>query len=190
MDTTECFGFPYPQCDPPLTKDASDIEQLRDLALAIDTAVQDFNDDITTELVRPDAARLFNGTALTSTLAENTFFLDTVTFDNTAGDSMSDTTNGVIRIQRAGWYLVWCWVESLVATDVQTRVRFIVNGTEATNFQGPSGLVTAGQQHLSVEEMLNLQAGDGVTVQTRNGAPGTSVTYTARVAVQLVAPNV
>jgi hypothetical protein len=28
-------GYPYPECDPPLTKDASDISQMRDLAQAV-----------------------------------------------------------------------------------------------------------------------------------------------------------
>ena len=39
MDQTDCLGLPFPECDPPLTKDASDIAQFRDLAEATDAAV-------------------------------------------------------------------------------------------------------------------------------------------------------
>lgn len=191
MDVTECFGFPYPQCDPPLTKDASDIEHLRDLALAVDAVVTDFNSDIVHQLVRPPAARLTNGAGgpLVSTLSDNVIFLDTATFDNSDGSTMLDATNGVMLIPTSGWYHVGVWVVSSVATDVQTRSRIIVNADPVTNFQGPSGLVTAGQQNLTAEDTLHLTAGDGVTIQTRNGSPGTSVSYTATLWAVLVAPD-
>ena len=190
MDTTENLGLPYPQCDPPLVKDASDIEQMRDLAEAIDTAVGVFANEIQEQLVRPPACRMLNLVAYVSTLADNTIPMDAQSFDNTPGSTMLDAVAGVIRIPVDGWSLCGNWVRSTVATDVQTRSRFIVNGDPATNFQGPGGLAQPGFQDCNGEEYLFLRAGDGITVGTRNGSPGTSVSYVAHVWVQLVAANV
>lgn len=190
MDATECFGFPYSQCDPPLTKDASDIIQVRDLAFAIDAVVQTFADDIIDQLVRPPACRMLNLVAFVSTLADNVIPMDASSFDNQPGLAMTDVTNGGIAIVADGWYQVGAWCRSTVATDVQTRIRFLVNGDPATNFQGPGGLAQAGSQDCNGEEVLELRDGDIVTLATRNGAPGTSVSYTAHLWAVLVAPSV
>jgi hypothetical protein len=103
---------------------------------------------------------------------------------------MSDLVAGGIRIITDGWYVVGSWVTSTVATDVQTRSQFLVNSDPATNFGGPGGLVTAGQQNCSTIESLQLFAGDLVQLATRNGSPGTSVSYSAYLWAALVAPNV
>lgn len=190
MDATECFGFPYPQCDPPLTKDASDIIQVRNLAEAIDAVVQDFADDILDQLVRPDACRMTNLVAFVSTVTDNVIPMDATSFDNQPGLAMTDVAAGGIRIVTDGWYQVGAWCRSTVATDVQTRIRFLVNGDPATNFQGPGGLAQAGSQDCNGEEVLQLFAGDLITLATRNGSPGTSVSYTAHLWAVLVAPNV
>jgi len=190
MDTTECFQLPFPQCEPPLTKDASDIEHVRDLAEAVDDVVQAFADDIVDKLVRPDACRMTNLVAFVSTLTDNTIPMDATSFDNQPGLAMTDITNGGIKIVTDGWYQVGAWCRSTVATDVQTRIRFNVNGDPATNFQGPGGLVQAGFQDCNGEELLELRVDDVVTLGTRNGAPGTSVSYTAHLWAVLVAPNV
>lgn len=190
MDATECFGFPFPECSPPLTKDASDIVQVRDLALAIDAVVQSFADDITDKLVRPDACRMTNLVAFVSTLADNVIPMDATSFDNQPGLAMTDVVNGGIRIVTSGWYQVGAWVRSTVATDVQTRLRFLVNTDAATNFQGPGGLAQAGSQDCNGEEVIELRDGDLVTLAVRNGAPGTSVSYTAHLWAVLVAPDV
>lgn len=187
MDITENFQFPYPECDPPLTKDDSNIKQLRDLAEAVDAAVQDFNDRITDRLIRPPSVRLSNaGAPLVSTVTDNVISFDTLLFDNQPGNAQTDLVNGVVRIVRDGWYLLGSWCNSQVATDVQTRIRFLVNGTPATNFQGPSGLDRVGNQDVTAAEMLFLRTGDGIGVQTRMGSPGTSVTYTVHIWSQLV----
>lgn len=190
MDQTECFQFPFPECAPPLTKDASDIAHLKDLAEAVDDVVQTFADDIVDQLVRPDACRVLNLVAYVSTLADNVIPMDASSFDNQPGLAMTDIVEGGIRIVTDGWYQVGAWVRSTVATDVQTRIRFHVNGDPVTNFQGPGGLAQAGFQDCNGEEVLQLVAGDLVQVATRNGAPGTSVSYVAHLWAVLVAPSV
>lgn len=188
MDATECLQLPFPQCLPPLTKDASDIIHVRNLAEAVDAVVEDFAADITDRLVRPNACRMVNLVAFVSTLADNVIPMDATSFDN-RGLTQTDVTEGGMRIVTDGWYQVGAWCRSTVATDVQTRIRFLVNGEPATNFQGPGGLAQAGSQDCNGEEVLELVAGDLVTLATRNGAPGTSVSYTAHLWMVLVAPN-
>lgn len=190
MDATECFGFPYPQCSPPLTKDASDIIHVRNLAEAVDAVVQTYADNITDQLVRPDACRMVNLVAFVSTLTDNVIPMDATSFDNQPGLAMTDVTNGGIRIVTDGWYQVGAWCRSTVATDVQTRIRFLVNGDPATNFQGPGGLAQAGFQDCNGAEVLDLRDGDLINLATRNGAPGTSVSYVAHMWAVLVAPSV
>ena len=189
MDTTECFQLPYPQCDPPLTKDASDIIQVQALAEAVDTVVQGLADDIVDRLVRPDACRMTNLVAFVSTITDNVIPMDATSFDNQPGLAMTDVVNGGIRIVTDGWYQVGSWCRSTVATDVQTRTRYLVNGDPATNFQGPGGLAQAGFQDCNGEELLELKVDDLITLATRNGSPGTSVSYTAHLWAVLVAPN-
>ena len=188
MDSTDCLQFSYPQCDPPLTKDASDIAQLRTLAEEVDAVVQDFADDIVDRLVRPEACRMVNLVAFVSTSADNVIPMDATSFDN-RGLTQTDVTEGGMRIVKDGWYQVGAWCRSTVATDVQTRIRFLVNGDPATNFQGPGGLAQAGFQDCNGEEILELRTGDLITLSTRNGSPGTSVSYTAHLWMVLVAPN-
>lgn len=191
MDTTDNFGFPYPQCNPPLTKDASDIEQLRDLAQAVDAAVQGFDDDVTENLERPDAIRLNNtGAPLTSTLADNLLLMTTLEFDNTPGDVMTDLTNGGIRIRRDGWYQLGFWISCTVPSDVQARARFLNNGLAITNWHPPGGVAVAGALNCAGTELAELGAGDLVQLQSRNDVPGASVTYNARLWAWLVLPNV
>lgn len=190
MDATECFGFPFPECAPPLTKDASDIVHVSNLAFAVDAVVQSFADAITDQLVRPDACRMTNLVAFVSTLTDNVIPMDASSFDNQPGLAMTDVVEGGIRIVTDGWYQVGAWCRSTVATDVQTRIRFLVNGDAATNFQGPGGLAQAGSQDCNGEELLQLRDGDLISLATRNGSPGTSVSYTAHLWAVLVAPDV
>lgn len=188
MDATECFQFPFPECSPPLTKDASDIVHVRNLAEAVDAVVQTFADEIVETLVRPNAVRLTNLTPFVSTVTDNVIPMDALSFDN-RGLTQTDVTEGGMRCVRDGWYQVGAWCRSTVATDVQTRIRFLVNGDPATNFQGPGGLAQAGFQDCNGEEIIELLDGDLITLATRNGSPGTSVSYTAHLWMVLVAPN-
>lgn len=190
MDVTENFQLPYPQCSSPLVKDASDINDLRDLAEAVDAVVGEFAQAIDDLVVSPDACRMSIATPVVSSLTDNVMFFDAASFDNTPGSAMTDLVNGAIEIQTDGWYMVGSWIVSSVATDVQNRTRYIVNGTPVTNFQGPGGLAQPGQQNCSAIETVFLLAGDLLTVATRNGSPGTSVSYTGVVWCVLVGPNV
>ena len=169
MDQTDCLGLPYPECDPPLTKDASDIEQFRDLAEAVDSAVQDYADAIQNLLTAPDAVYMTGGD---NTAGQDvTHSLQTVIFDNA---SMGDTAADVIRIQETGWYMLGGHVTVSTATAIFMRVEPLVNGEMVSSLQGP-GFSTGANEDTAWADTLFLQAGDAVTIHTHHAALAATV---------------
>lgn len=178
MKETECLGLPYPECDPPLTKDASNIEQFRDLAIATDTAVQALSDSITANLLSPPLARMSN---LTESGAGVDFF-HIYTFNEFAQPaSMADTVAGGIRIPEAGWYMVGGATTATFApqTAINMRGEPLVNGSAVSSRQGPSYSSGPGStEPLSWVDVLFLEAGDLVTFFTHHtGSPAQVIGY-------------
>lgn len=192
MDQTPIYGFPYPECDPPLVKDASDIAQVRDLAEAIDAAVEALNLKANDELLVPDICRVNMGAATATTDQELTAFTDNLNFQ-TAGSGMADAANGGIRIQEQGWYIVGAYTEvsatAPAATQLALRMAIVKNGIVNSNFQDSGRIVTGDFQYGYTSEVLNLAVGDLMQARVRHGAgPGISWTYRTRLwAIQLLA---
>jgi hypothetical protein len=179
MDVTENYQFPYPQCSPPLVKDASYIDQVRDLAEAVDAEATLLEGEFMENLVRTDACRM-TGAPIATTATEVQPFFGTATFDNTAGGAMTDTTSGDILVLRTGWYLIGGWwnITNLVA-DLQPRLFFTINGVVTGNSQGPSGTAIATEQYVSHESVFRLDAGDHLSSLLRHGGgTAASRTYT------------
>lgn len=172
MKTTECLGLPYPECDPPLVKDASDIEQFRDLALAVDAEVQDLSEDIQDRYVAPDAVLMAG--AITTTGRDVLHFLNTTIFDN-AG--MADTAADVIRIHENGWYLIGGYVSAVTTPSIFLRIQPIVNGDMVSSYHGP-GFSTGNADSVSFCDVLFLQDGDALQMATHHAAlDATSYAY-------------
>jgi hypothetical protein len=107
MEQTEPRHYPFPQCDPPLTKDASDIVQVANLALSIDADITNLNAIVDNNLLSPDGCHL---AAVAQTIQQgDPIQFATVRFDNTPGLAMSET--GGIRTIADGVYLMTCWVQ-------------------------------------------------------------------------------
>lgn len=188
MDVTDNYQFPYPQCDPPLTKDASYIVQMRDLAEAVDAEATLLESEFMADLVRTDACRM-TGAAIVTNAAEVQPFFGTATFDNTAGGAMTDTTSGDIAILRTGWYLIGGWWNITTAVDLQPRLFFTVNGVITGNSQGPSGLALATEQYISHESVFRLDAGDHLSSYLRHGGgTGVARTYLPVIHAALMVP--
>lgn len=192
MDQTPIYGFPYPECDPPLVKDASDIAQLANLALAFDATIEDINIQINDQLLVPDICRMFMSAAVATGDAELTAFMDTLSFQ-TAGSGMSDAANGGIRIQEQGWYIVGTYTEVSVtapaATQLALRQAIVRNGAVASNFSDSGRIVSGDFQYGYTSEVLNLSAGDLIQPRLRHGAGG-GITWTYRTrlwAIQILA---
>lgn len=158
MPLTEDWALPYPECDPPLRKDAADIAQVRDLAVAMNDHVQDLYDTMSDILLRPAACRMQTNALQAGTGTTVRPFYDVQNFDNTPGVVMADTVNGLIRIPWPGWWLVGAWWQSNSAVYQGYRVRFLRNGAAATSPAGPSNIINANNAYMSQSQTLRYDA--------------------------------
>ena len=187
MKTTECLGLPYPECDPPLVKDASDIAQLRDLAEATDAAVQAYDDDLTDTLTAPPSAAATGGSNTAGT--EVNQFYSVLEFD-TGG--MWDSVGDGFLIQEDGWYMLGGHVRlsGFSPTNTNLRVDPLLNGDPWSSRQGP-GFATGGTEEVSWSDVGFFRAGDFLNTRTAHtGNPATVVTYNARMWILQILANV
>lgn len=178
MDTTDCLNLPYPECDPPLTQDASDIDQFRALAEATDTAVQAYADAVTDDLLSPPSARM---SSLLGSGAGQDFVQQYTTTSWAFPASMADTVQGGMRIPEDGWYMVGGYMTMTLSpqTAINTRIEPIVNGDPVSSRQGPSYSSGVGSsEDLAWVDVLFLRAGDLLGTMTHHaGNPATVISY-------------
>lgn len=177
-DRTDNRGYPYPECEPPLVKDRSDIAFLRDLAVEVnsDANLMDFN--LQEFVEQPDAARIsFNGTITTSGLISGSIHrvpYDLVTYDNTPG--MTDLSVNAIRAIERGWYMMTSTIRCTNGGEQSIMIRHLRNGQAGTvrRFEGPSYPINGNEENMATSDVLLLEAGDSVQTQIKtNGLAGT-----------------
>ncbi|MCL7377490.1 hypothetical protein [Streptomyces sp. 35G-GA-8] len=178
MKQTTARGYPYPECEPPVQKDASDIIQVKGLADAINADVQTLRDRISDEMAYPDCAKIFaNG--ITTTESDFNVVYGGFSWNNRVG--LWDPARGGFAIQRSGWYLVMGYVFATSTLQLHLRSRLTLNGAPRGNWQGYSrntnGISAQAQQFFY---SLHLDQGDFLTNQIRHAAPGTSITFGSR----------
>lgn len=186
MDVTDCLELPFPECDPPLTKDASDIIQFKDLAEATDTAVQALSDEITDTLTAPDCVMMTGG----SNTAGNdvTHALSVVLFDTA---NMGDTVADRIVIRQDGWYKIGGYVSmsTAVGTSNGMRVEPLLNGDPFTSRQGTGWSLIA--EYTGWSDVGFFRAGDQLNCMTHHfGAAVTVFSYTVHMWALQIATNV
>lgn len=175
MKVTDCLALPYPECAPPLVKDASDIEQFRDLAEAVDAAVQAYADLQDETLINPPAVNMTTGSNQAGQTVNH--FYSGLVFDN-AG--MADTVADVIRIQSDGWYLIGGWlIGQAGAPGVLTlRLEPLINGDPFSTRQGVGYPVNNGGDRVSWVDTQFLRAGDELTLRSyHTDNPAFVITY-------------
>lgn len=141
MKSTDNYSIPYPECDPPLVKDSSQIVQFQQQALAVDTAVRSVFDAALNDLIDPPTTRATIAVlpvATTDNLAVP--FFDTNVFTSPTWGGSALTTEGGLHVYRAGWYLAGghALVTSATAA-VLPMVRLAVNGTPASSWSAAAG---------------------------------------------------
>ena len=189
MGLTTDWGLPYPECAPPLRKDAADIAQVRDLAVAMDEDVQSLYDDAYDLLIRPGACRMQTSGTQTSGAGQIAFrpFYDVFNFDNSPlSDPMQDTVNGLIQIREPGVYLCGTWCSTVFATNQGMRVKFLKDGVLAANPHGTSNIISANTAYMSATQTLRYQQ-PGTLATELTAQAGTTWAVTSRIwAFQLV----
>lgn len=138
MDQTRPRNYPFAQCDPPLTEDASDIVQVANLALTIDADIQSLFNTVDSNLLSPDGCHI--GTTTLQTINQGDPLTYTaVRFDNTPGSVMN--TTGGIRTRQDGVYLMTGWAQVLSGPTPpldSLKLITIVEGVGSLSFEGLS----------------------------------------------------
>jgi len=173
---TERYGFPYPECDPPLVKDSSQIVQMASLALDIDTEVQRVVTEANLELITPPNARATIAVlpvATTDSLAVP--FFDLSVFSANGAGLNSFPGAGCLEVSEAGWYLVGCHaLVSSATAAVLPAVRLTVNGAPASSWSAVGGNYIALNSRLAALSgvPLVLAPGDRIRMEIRHTAAG------------------
>lgn len=188
-------GYPYPECDPPLVKDASDIGFLRDLAQSVNADANGLDDLIETLIERPPAARQAFAASLVITKssigdAVLTIPYSSTTYANPA--SMSDLTAFGLRIPERGFYFLTSYVRTTTAGLCDLQVRHLRNGlarTEGRRFEGPGFTVdTAIETSMQTSDLIPCNAGDLIRTQIKLSPVDGTYAFEARLSGILVLP--
>lgn len=184
MQRTVPRGYQYPECNPPLVEDASDIARgLAGPAFQIDIDVTAQFDTIDNNLLTPDGCELAASVAQTIEQGDTIQF-NISRFDNTPGFSMSET--GGIRIATDGLYLVTGGVQVNTITVVgNLKVVFGIEGVGEVSQNG-LGSSLNNFQHVSGSMVLRLFAGQLLTLSARTNNVNTLPVSFAQVAVARV----
>jgi len=185
VDSTYPYGFPYPECDPPLTKDRSDIAHIRDLAVAVDAEVERLADLAEVSLISPEAAWMQRTTDLAFDSGDFLTF-ETVFFSNQPVGEFAILADSsfTVRDGERGFYLFTSSVH-LNATGFKPQIQITVNGSTVTT--GPRGFpAQAGSTRTEGEAMLRLEAGDVVQFRLlHTSTSALTVDYTYAGAVKM-----
>jgi hypothetical protein len=180
MGTTLNYGIPYPECAPPLRKDASDIADFYDLAIAADTALDGVYDLAFDWVFTPDAVRMASGAAVAAVGQNVTPFYSSASISQ--GNGMADISNGWVNIVEPGRYWIAAYVSMTAVGMTSVRTRFLLNGVAESNFQTPGFAVntnTAIGQSVAVLSVT--QPNTALQTQGRHSsAAALAYTYTSR----------
>lgn len=180
MDQTP-RGFPFPQCEPPLVKDASFIGQMQELAEAIDADVTELETLADAQLISPQSAYVLESPATAWAVPTATPNYTTALF---ASPGMDDTLlNAGIRIVTPGWYLLGTYTVVIIGagTEINARTLFLRNGTPITPAGDQARLVTATAEDPYLSTVAELSAGDLIRTRVQHSGPGaTAYTTTSR----------
>lgn len=189
MGQTPNYQIPYPECAPPLRVDASDIADMRDLAVAADTALDGVY-DLAGELVfTPDAVRMSTAASV-GPVTGQTFIPVYGASSISQNNGMADINHGWINLVEPGRYWIGAYASLTAATISQPRMRFLLNGAPASNYQTPGQIATASNTATCQSQVVLATNTANVALSTQvkhSSSAALSYTYTSRIwAVQLM----
>lgn len=194
-DRTDNRGYSFPECDPPLVKDRSDIGFLRDLAQEVNADMDALSTLIETLIEKPDAARIaFAGNiVVTKSTAGDAIFVipyNSTTYSQPA--AFSDTAGGGLRVQERGFYMITSFVRTTNAGLCSMQLRHLRNGvgfTEGRRFEGPSWPVTTGlDSSMTTSDIIVCDAGNLLQTQVKMSPADGTYAFEARLSAVQVLP--
>lgn len=193
VDRTINRGYAYPECDPPLVKDRSDIRYLRDLAVSVDNDATGLENRIIEFLEKPDSARVaFAGAVLTpGTGSSGSLFrmpFNVGSYDN-RGDLIDLSVEG-FRVRERGWYCFTSTVRCVDGGEQALMIRHLRNGLsfqEGRRLEGPAGAISTLESAMSTIDVMMCSVGDVIQLQTKVIDGATTMTFESRMTlVQLL----
>jgi hypothetical protein len=187
-------GYPYPECDPPLTKDASDISQMRDLAQAVNSDATAQDARMVQLIEKPDAVRVAYAASLvvTKSSAGDAIFIipySSTTYAQPA--AFADLTAFGLRVQERGYYWVTSTVRCTNAGLAGMQIRHLRNGlarTEGRRFEGPAWPVIASESSMQTADLMYANAGDLIRTQVKMSPADGTYAFEARLAAIQILP--
>jgi hypothetical protein len=187
-------GYPYPECDPPLTKDASDISQMRDLAQAVNSDATAQDARMVQLIEKPDAVRVAYAASLvvTKSSAGDAIFIipyNSTTYAQPA--AFADLTAFGLRVQERGYYWVTSTVRCTNAGLAGMQIRHLRNGlarTEGRRFEGPAWPVIASESSMQTADLMYANAGDLIRTQVKMSPADGTYAFEARLAAIQILP--
>jgi hypothetical protein len=187
-------GYPYPECDPPLTKDASDISQMRDLAQAVNSDATAQDARMVQLIEKPDAVRVAFAASLvvTKSSAGDAIFIipySSTTYAQPA--AFADLTAFGLRVQERGYYWVTSTVRCTNAGLAGMQIRHLRNGlarTEGRRFEGPAWPVIASESSMQTADLMYANAGDLIRTQVKMSLADGTYAFEARLAAIQILP--
>jgi hypothetical protein len=181
MDQTS-RGYPFPECEPPLVKDASFIGQMEDLAQAINDDVQSVVNFAGEVLIAPDVYRGAN--VATNTTSQQ---VDVVGYAATFVNNPDMDEFGGCRVQKTGWYLLASFTTGTIASTIEIKQLYLRNGQPLNQFGDAAQIYIPTQQACSQTDVALLNAGDLISVRVRHETGGSPAwTYQNRLTVFLL----
>lgn len=165
-------GYPFPECQPPLTEDAADIAQLRDFAMAVDADVEALAQTAINNIARPPGVEVRRTTpAAFSTDANITF--ETVPVDIPGNQGFIQG----LAVRTPGTYLVtahyWCATTggttgqrlNLFVDGVQVHTEGVAQGFASASPAGLCGISASTTLSLQAEQRIRMRAEQGTATQ-------------------------
>lgn len=194
-DRTPNRGYSFPECDPPLVKDRSDIGFLRDLAQQVNTDATALDLDIVDLIEKPDTARVaFAGNLVITKSSVGNAILTipyaSTTYANPA--SMADLTAFGLRIPVRGFYMFTSYVRCTNAAATDMQIRHLRNGlarTEGRRFEGPAAICdTTTETSMTTHDIFQCNAGDLIRTQMKMSPADGTYAFEARLSGILILP--
>lgn len=165
VERTPNRGYAYPECEPPLVRDRSDIRYLRDLANAVNTDASNQSNRILDILENPD-------TAMISVAGNFTGPLFTVPYNFSSWDEggVVDLGANGIRVTERGFYYFTSAVRCTNGNQFNMLCRHLRNGKsyeEGRRMEGPSRTLGTSESNMTISDVLFLRAGDLVQTQVK-----------------------
>lgn len=196
-DYTDPRGYPFPECDPPLVKDRSDISTLRDLAVAVDADAQTADNTVVQFYEKPDAAKITCTAFAQAVPGAASGDIWQVPYNTLAYQTYTGMTllsSDALIVRRRGLYMVssWVLVTNTVTVDQGLMIRHKRNNLtfqEGRRFEGPASeivITSPYEASMTTTDVMLCEAGDVIQTQVKTYTPTLPLTFSVTSSLAMI----